>query len=83
MCKNPGKIEIKSPLVKVLKKYSLCVSGNVGFNFIKKFKGFGIYQCVVIEIKRDAKNKKDKRVVYTDGDMEDLSKTIIISPFKK
>ena len=52
------KIEIKSPLVKLLNKYSLCVCGNIGFNFIKKFKGFGFYQGVVIEIKRDAKNKK-------------------------
>ena len=67
------KIEIKSPVVKVLNKYSLCVCGNIGFNFIKKVKGFGFYQGVVIEIKRDAKNKKDRRVLYTDGDMEDLS----------
>ena len=67
------KIEIKSPVVKVLNKYSLCICGNIGFTFIKKFKGFGFYQGVVIEIKRDAKNKKDRRVLYTDGDMEDLS----------
>ena len=67
------KIETESPLVKVLNKYSLCVCGNIGFNFIKKFKGSCFYQGVVIEIKRASKNKKDRRVLYTGGDMEDLS----------
>ena len=43
-----GKIEIKSPLVKVLNKCSVCVCGNIGFNFIKKFKAFGFYQGIVI-----------------------------------
>ena len=59
--------------MKVLNKCSVCVCGNIGFNFINKFKAFGFYQGVVIEIKRDAKNKEDRRVLYTDGDMEDLS----------
>ena len=59
--------------MKVLNKCSVCVCGNIGFNFINKFKAFGFYQGVVIEIKRDAKNKEDRRVLYTDGEMEDLS----------
>ena len=51
----------------------MCVCGNIGFNFIKEFKGFGYYQGVVIEIKRDANNIKDRTVLYTDGNMKDLS----------
>ena len=51
----------------------MCVCGNIGFNFINTFKGFWLYQGVVIEIKGDAKKKEDIRVLYIDGDMEDLS----------
>ena len=45
MYHDSEKNEIKSPLVKVLNKYSLCVCGNIGFNFIKKVKGFGFSRC--------------------------------------
>ena len=46
------KDEIKPSLVEVLNKYSLCACGNIGFNLIKKFKGFGFFQGVVIVMKK-------------------------------
>ena len=61
---KPVKIRISVNKIKV---------GDIGYKFRKSFKGHGIFEGCVIEIKTHAENKKNRRCLYTDGDMEDLS----------
>ena len=47
--------------------------GEVGYKFKKRFVGYGEYSGEVIAIRPGAKNGKDRRCKYSDGDEEDLS----------
>ena len=47
--------------------------GEVGYQFKKKFVGYGEFTGEVIAIRPGAKNGKDRRCKYSDGDEEDLS----------
>merc|ERR1740124_1935489 len=47
--------------------------GNVGYRFRKHFPGHGYFDGIVIQIRPEAALGKDRRCVYSDGDLEDLS----------
>ena len=47
--------------------------GAIGYKFKKYFKGHGWFEGRVSEINIGAKEKKDRRVIYSDGDVEDVS----------
>ena len=47
--------------------------GDVGYKFNKEFNG-KLYAGVVVEIRLGADNGSDRRCVYADGDLEDLTK---------
>ena len=59
--------------VKVRIPINIVKVGDVGYRFRKNFKGYGIFEGCVIEIKTHAENNKNRRCLYTDGDSEDLS----------
>ena len=63
-CRNSIKVRIPINKVKI---------GDIGYRFEKNFKGFGIFEGCVVEIKTHAANHNNRRCVYTDGDSEDLS----------
>lgn len=46
--------------------------GNIGYGFQKHYKRFSMYEERVIEIRHNAKVKKDRRGMYSNGDVEDL-----------
>ena len=47
--------------------------GNVGYKFRRSFEGYGVFTGEVIKIRPGAKDGKDRRCRYEDGDEEDLS----------
>lgn len=47
--------------------------GNVGFRFTKHFPNHGWFEGEVVALRPGAKGGRDRRVVYSDGDMEDMS----------
>ena len=47
--------------------------GDVGFKFRKLFKSNSFFLGTVSEIRLGAKNNKNRRYIYNDGDCEDLS----------
>jgi len=49
--------------------------GEVGYSFTKLFPGFGLFNGMVVAILFESEyvNDNNRRVVYTDGDSEDLS----------
>lgn len=47
--------------------------GCVGYRFSKFFPGYGYFEGIVIKIRPGADHGKDRRCVYSDGDVEDLS----------
>ena len=61
-----NQIKVRIPINKVK-------VGDIGYRFEKNFKGFGIFEGCVIDIKTHAENNKNRRCLYTDGDSEDLS----------
>ncbi|KAL7517316.1 hypothetical protein ACHAWX_002248 [Stephanocyclus meneghinianus] len=62
-----------NPLISQEESHSSEVElGNVGYKFRKLFDA-GWFDGKVIEIRPLAEGGKDRRVLYTDGDMEDLS----------
>ena len=46
---------------------------TVGFTFHKFFPGYGWFKGEVIQIRPDAAENKTRRVLYSDGDSEDIS----------
>ena len=83
LVKNPSSINGLIPLqllnkfsyspVKIRIPINVTKFGNVGYRFQKHFKGFGIYEGRVIEIRSNMKGNKNRRCMYSDGDKEDLS----------
>ena len=69
--KSPKLVEVKQ--VKVRIPINIVKVGDIGYRFRKNFKGFGIFEGCVIEIKTYAENNKNRRCLYTYGDSEDLS----------
>ena len=47
--------------------------GVIGYKFKKYFKGHGWFEGRVSKINIGTKEKKDRRVIYSDGDVEDIS----------
>eukprot|EP00550_Attheya_septentrionalis_P009864 CAMPEP_0198287132 /NCGR_PEP_ID=MMETSP1449-20131203/6039_1 /TAXON_ID=420275 /ORGANISM="Attheya septentrionalis, Strain CCMP2084" /LENGTH=1964 /DNA_ID=CAMNT_0043985037 /DNA_START=184 /DNA_END=6078 /DNA_ORIENTATION=- len=47
--------------------------GDIGYTFCKLFTGYGLFDGTVVKIRPGAVGGRDRRCVYTDGDLEDLS----------
>ena len=81
--KNPPNINSLIPIqllnkflyspVKIRIPINVTKFGNVGYRFQNHFKGYGAYEGRVMEIRSNVKGNKDRRCIYSDGDIEDLS----------
>ena len=78
--KSPKLVEVEQ--VKVRIPINIVKVGDIGYRFRKNFKGFGIFEGCVIEIKTHAENNKHRRCWYTDGNSEDFS-SIQIRSYKR